>query len=192
MSASCAITSKRKDEAYQKETETDNNKQECLDALLGIQEDLFNLSPIKDGAEATISYLESLPNYIRNKEYDLGNGSVRFNAKGASVYGYELQDEKSLFLINYHIAGGHKDKIFLFQAIYYFQSEEDKKAMLKQIKYSLEGKLQLEKEIKYDAARSPYDRYYLPCGSGINLKYSKSDDERNIIDILWIDEGLLN
>jgi len=132
-----------------------------------VEEILYMSCPVQEGPQAVISYLENKPDYIRNKQFDKGNGSVRFNAKNARFEGYELVDEKSVFLLNYHI---QKDEFSLFQAIYFFKNEEDKNIVYSKIAEFLKNEASFNHDLKSDIRGKSYDRYYLPDGSGFNLK----------------------
>ena len=183
----CSTNKKNIDQSNEEiVTENSTKEKNCADLLRRIQEELFNSNSILSGADSLISHLENSPNFIRNKEYDFGNGSVRFNSKNAKVYDYELIDEKSLFLINYNITGPDENEVFLFQAIYYFKRKEDQLNLLDRMVKFLNNETSLIKTTHYDIEGNPYNRYYLPCGSGINFKFSPKEDKRNIINILWI------
>lgn len=132
---SCSINKKEKEIPQNQITANDSTgESRCEQIFKRIQVELFNANPISSGADSLIAYLEKAPSFIRNKKYDHGNGSVRFNAKDAEVYGYNLIDEKSLFLINYTLAGPQKNKVFLFQAIYYFENKEDQLELTQRMK----------------------------------------------------------
>ena len=164
------------------ENKPNNN---CIEILKSLETNLFLSCPISESPDSVISYLAKQPTFIRNKEYDFGNGSVRFNAKNASFLQYNLVDQKSVFLLNYFNNENGKPTFFLFQAIYYFKNEGDKNQVYEKMIHLLDNQLKLLPEVMYDLNSEAYLRYYLPCGSGINLKQSKNLSDKSIIDILW-------
>lgn len=150
-----------------------------------IEKDLFMSCPISKGPNHVMAYLEGIPSFVRNKEYDRGNGSVRFNAKGATFFGAALIDEKSLFLLNYRTESPN-EKLTLFQAIYFFKNEADKKVNYQRILDLLTKDLNLTYDGKHDLANNLYLRFYLPDGSAFNLKQTPDKSDKHVIDILWV------
>lgn len=165
---------------------TDNAYIKCSKIMPILENQVFLSCPLSKGPNAVVSHLEKLPTFVRNKDYDYGDGSVRFNARNASLFDLKLIDGKSLFLLNYHHNDKGEETFSLFQAIYFFETEEDKNLSYYKIIDLLEKKLMLTPQIKYDIAINTYQRYYLPCGSGINLKQTKDQTDKHIIDILWV------
>ena len=159
---------------------------ECEKTMKIIERDLFISCPFSQNPLAAVLFLDSLANFKRNKEYDYGNGSVRYNSKNAKFYNCELVDEKSVFLINYSIDPKEKPKTYLFQAIYFFKREEDKNLVYDKMITVLNKELKLKPEIRSDIENNPYFRYYLPCGAGINFKYSVNRNDMHVINILWV------
>ncbi|MBK8055921.1 MAG: hypothetical protein IPK35_22285 [Saprospiraceae bacterium] len=141
--------------------------------------------PISKGPSEVIKYLENLKGFQRNKEYDFGNGSIRFNAKNAKLNGFDLIDDKSLFLLNFDTNNENSyEGWWLFQAIYYYNKSGDKEIELNRILKVLNENLRLKKEIHYDGLGNPYERYTLSNETGFNLKHG-SRNNQHIIDILW-------
>lgn len=163
-----------------------NSIQSCDKEMVILEKNIFLSCPISKGPEAVLSFLGQKSGYIRNKEFDYGNGSVRFNAKNADFLGYKLKDEKSLFLLNYFKDEQGKDTFSLFQAIYFFENEEEKNISVQNIVHLVEDELHLQSEINFTLDGKSYKRYFLPCGSGFNLKYSEIGSYNHIIDILWM------
>lgn len=160
-------------------------KNDCKHVLATVEKNLFYACPISKSPAEVVSYLDNLEGYVRNKEYDFGNGSIRYNAKNAQYYNSNLIDGKSLFLINYTIDQGKESNFMLFQAIYYFESEAEKDSHYKKMLEVLNNELQLKQEVKYDLLNNSYLRYYLPCKTAINIKQSGKQKEEHCIDILW-------
>lgn len=160
--------------------------QNCDKEMGILEKNAFLSCPIVKGPDSVLSFLEKKSEFIRNKEFDFGNGSVRFNAKNADFLSYKLKDEKSLFLLNYFKNKQGKEVFLLFQAIYYFENEEEKNSCYENIVHIIENELHLKAEIKYTINRQSYNRYYLSCGSGFNLKHSETGSDNHIIDILWM------
>ena len=50
----------------------------------------------------------------------------------------------------------------------------------------LDNQLKLLPEVMYDLNSEAYLRYYLPCGSGFNLKQYKNLTDKFFIDIIWV------
>ena len=163
------------------------SNQLAIDPNLTIERELFLHCPVYDGPDSVISFLEKKPEFLRNKEYDYGNGSVRFNGKNAFFDGYPLVDDKSLFLLNYSIVGEHK--FSLFQAIYHFKNKTDKQIIYEKMINTLDNILELSKMIQYDAIGNAYNRYFLPDGSGLNFKHSPEGMEKYFIDIVWVPQA---
>ncbi len=157
----------------------------CQEALQIFESNLLAEVPISRGPEPVIEYLSGLEGFYRNKDWDFGNGSVRFNAKNASLFGKHLVDDRSLFLLNYSLRKDGFDAWSLFQAIYFFDSKEDKDDVVKALYKTLYDDLDIEIIDKYDIERKGYDRIHLPCGSGFNFKHGDFGD-RHVIDILWV------
>jgi hypothetical protein len=170
--------------SIKKQTGNNDAKSDCQIAMSIFEKEFLSSCPISNGADAVINYLEEFQGYSRNKKFDLGNGSVRFNAKDALIYGYPVLDEKSLYLLNFSPNLKGYESWILFQAIYFFERKEDKDAVLNQMKKAIIEDLKLSKEVKFTLANEPYERYYFPCGSGFNLKHGEVDG-KFIIDILW-------
>jgi hypothetical protein len=141
----------------------------CKQALMAVEKKLFYSVPISKSPADVISYLDQLEGFARNREYDFGNGSVRFNAKNAKYGNSNLIDEKSLFLINYTIDQMKNPDFIIFQAIYYFETEEEKEKHFNEMLEVLNKELQLKEEVRYDLLNNLYARYYLPCKTAINL-----------------------
>ncbi len=163
-----------------------NAIQNCDKELIALENNAFLSCPISKGPDSVISFLTRKSGFIKNKEFDFGNGSVRFNAKNADFLGYKLKDEKSLFLLNYFKDEHGKDTFSLLQAIYFFENEEDKNISYQNIVHIIEEELHLKSEIKSTLDGKSYKRYFLSCGSGFNLKYTEAKSENHIIDILWM------
>ena len=166
---------------------TDLNEN-CIKGMVVLEKNAFLSCPIIKGPDSVISFLEKKSGFFRNKEFDFGNGSVRFNAKNADFLSYKLKDEKSLFLLNYFKNEQGKEVFLLFQAIYYFENEDDKNRCYQNIVHVIENELHLNPEIKFTLNGQSYKRYYLSCGSGFNLKHSEVGSDSQIIDILWMPE----
>lgn len=160
--------------------------QNCDKEMGILEKNAFLSCPIVKGPDSVLSFLEKKSGFIRNKEFDFGNGSVRFNAKNADFLGYKLKDEKSLFLLNYFKDENGKETFSLFQAIYFFENEEDKNANVQHIVHVIEDELHLKFELNFTLDGKSYKRYFLPCGSGFNLKYSEAGSDNHLIDILWM------
>lgn len=160
-------------------------KKDCQQLMGIVEKYLFYSCPISKSPNEVILYLDKLNGFVRNKEYDFGNGSIRWNARNAKYHDSNLIDEKSLFLINYTIEKGKESKYILFQAIYYFESEEEKDLYYNKILVVLNTELQLKQETKYDLLNNVYLRYYIPCKSRINIKQSGKRKDKYFIDILW-------
>lgn len=160
-------------------------KKDCKQILRVIEENLFYSCPISKSPTEVISYLDNLKGFVRNKEYDFGNGSVRYNARNAKLNSSKLVDEKSLFLINHTTGRDKESKFILFQAIYYFESEAEKDLYYTKILEVLDKELQLKQEIRYDVLKNPYLRYNIPCNGGINIKQSGKRNDKYFIDVLW-------
>ena len=165
------------------ENKPNNN---CIEILKSLETNLFLSCPISESPDSVISYLAKQPTFIRNKEYDFGNGSVRFNAKNASFLQYNLVDQKSVFLLNYFNNENGKPTFYLFQAIYHFKNKEDKNQVYEKMIDLLDNQLKLLPEVMYDLNSEAYLRYYLPCGSGFNLKQYKNLTDKFFIDIIWV------
>lgn len=163
-----------------------NSIRNCDKEMIVLEKNIFLSCPISKGPDSVLSFLSAKSGFIRNKEFDFGNGSVRFNAKNADFLGYKLKDEKSLFLLNYFKDEYGKDTFSLFQAIYFFEKEEDKNISVQNIVYVIENELHLKSEINSTLDGKSYKRYFLPCGSGFNLKYSEIGSDNHLIDILWM------
>lgn len=160
-------------------------KKDCKQILRVIEENLFYSCPISKSPADVVLHLDKLEGFVRNKEYDFGNGSVRYNARNAKLNSSKLVDEKSLFLINHTTGRDKESKFILFQAIYYFESETEKNLHYTKILEVLDKELQLKHEIRYDLLKNPYLRYNIPCNSGINIKQSGKRNDRYFIDVLW-------
>ena len=171
-----------------KQIGNNETKSDCQIAMSIFEKEFLSTCPISNGAEAVINYLKEFQGFNRNERFDFGNGSVRFNAKDASIYGYPVLDEKSLFLLNYSPNLRGYESWILFQAIYFFERKEDKDAVLNKMEKVINEDLKLVKEVKSTLAHEPYARFYLPCGSGFNLKHGEVDD-KFVIDILWAREA---
>jgi len=171
-----------------KQTGNIETKSDCQIAMSIFEKEFLSSCPISNGAADVINYLEGFQGFNRNEKFDHENGSVRFNAKDASIYGYPVLDEKSLFLLNYSSDLRGYESCILFQAIYFFEEKEDKDAVLNKMEKVINEDLKLGKEIKFTLANEPYKRFYLPCGSGFNLKHGKVGD-KFVIDILWAREA---
>ena len=89
-------------------------------------------------------------------------------------------------MLNYYTNEDNKPTFSLFQAIYYFKSEEDKKQIYEKIIDLLDNKLKLIPKIMTTINYEPYLRYNLPCGSGFNLKQTKNHTDKFVIDIFWV------
>jgi hypothetical protein len=93
----------------------------------------------------------------------------------------------ALFLFNYFKNSEGKPSFYLFQAIYFFKTEEAKNRRYETIR-TLISKFSVP--VTYtDLASSSYLRYNLPCGSGINLKQGKHPSGHFVIDILWVSDS---
>lgn len=171
-----------------KQIVNNETKSDCQIAMSIFEKEFLSTCPISNGAEDVINYLEEFQGFNRNEKFDFGNGSVRFNAKDAFIYGYPVLDEKSLFLLNYSPNLRGYESWILFQAIYFFERKEDKDAVLNKMEKVINEDLKLGKEVKFTLANEPYERFYLPCGSGFNLKHGEVDD-KFVIDILWVREA---
>ena len=169
-----------------KKTINNELKLNCSEILTSIETNLLLSCPITKRPDSVISYLAKQPKFIRNKEYEYRNRSVRFNAMNASFGQYDLVDEKSLFLLNYFTNEDGKTTFSLFQAIYFFKSEDDKSQVYKKIIEILDDKLKLIPKVMYTMRNEAYLRYNLPCGSGFNLKQTINWSDRHVIDILWV------
>ncbi|MEZ4960191.1 MAG: hypothetical protein R2830_10290 [Saprospiraceae bacterium] len=170
-----------------KQTGNNDTESDCQKAMSTFEKEFLSSCPISNGAEEVINYLGEFQGFNRNEKFDFGNGSVRFNAKDASIYGYPVLDEKSLFLLNYSPDLRGYESWILFQAIYFFERKEDKDAVLNKMEKAINEDLRLAKEVKLTLANEPYERFHLPCGSGFNLKHGEVDD-KFVIDILWARE----
>jgi hypothetical protein len=159
-----------------------------LNSLRVFEREVLASCPISKGPGEVIKYLDSLEGFQRNKEYDLGNGSIRYHAKNAKINGIDLFDDKSLFLLNYNIDDQSYEGWAMFQAIYYYANLNDKENELRRILKVLEEELALKKSIYHDIYKVPYSRYTLPDGSRFNLKHG-SIDNQHIINILWAPKG---
>jgi len=159
-------------------------KSDCQVAMATFEKEFLSFCPISKGPEEVIKYLEKYQGYKRNEKFDLGNGSIRFNAKDASIYGYPVLDDKSLFLLNYTPNSGGYESWRLFQAIYFFKKKKDKEAVLKKMEKVVGEDLNLRIEDKLTLADVPYKRVHLPCGSAFDLKHGDVDD-KFVINILW-------
>jgi hypothetical protein len=53
----------------------------------------------------------------------------------------------------------------------------------------LKNGLKLQSTTMYDALKNPYSRFYLPDGSGFNLKHSPEESEKHVIDIIWVPDA---
>jgi hypothetical protein len=160
-------------------------KKDCKQILMIVEKNLFYSCPISKSLADVILYLDKLEGFVRNNEYDSGNGSVRYNARNAKYDNSNLIDEKSIFFINHTIEQGKESKLLTFQAIYYFESEEEKDRHLNKILEVLNNELRLKQEIRYDLLNNSYLQYYLPCKIGINIKQSGKLKDKYFIDVLW-------
>ena len=171
-----------------KQIGNDDTKSDCQIAMSIFEKEFLSSCPISNGAEDAINFLEEFQGFNRNERFDFGNGSVRFNAKDASIYGYPVLDEKSLFLLNFSPNLRGYESWILFQAIYFFERKEDKDAVLNNMEKVINEDLKLDKEVKFTSASESYQRFYLPCGSGFNFKHGEVDD-KFVIDVLWAREA---
>lgn len=125
------------------------------------------------------------PNYSRNKETEFRAGSYRYEARNARFYGYKIMDGRSLILLTTLKIKEQPESVYLFQAIYFFERELEKQDVYSQIKGLIINNIEINPKIYYDIRGNPYERYFLPCGGAFNLKVSKPDSDRHVIDILW-------
>ncbi|MEL6986223.1 MAG: hypothetical protein AAGK97_00175 [Bacteroidota bacterium] len=144
--------------------------------------------PISKGPLAVIDHLEQMEGFHRNKDYDFGNGSVRFNALNTSMYGRKLVDEKSMFLLNYNVDNPSYEGWTLFHTIYWFENEQDQQNMLKDLLKMFDDTFKLTQTTQYDGLRNPYARYTLPNGTQFNFKHLNADG-KYVIDLLWALKG---
>lgn len=165
--------------------DTSGRNKNCTDQILTLQEKIFLSCPILQGPDSVRAFMDRHPNYSRNKETEFRAGSYRYEARNARFYGYKIMDGRSLILLTTLKIKEQPESVYLFQAIYFFERELEKQDVYSQIKGLIINNIEINPKIYYDIRGNPYERYFLPCGGAFNLKVSKPDSDRHVIDILW-------
>jgi hypothetical protein len=79
-------------------TNTEKKVSDCSVFMTAMEKEVWFSCPISKGPIETITHLENMPTFVRNKEHDTYSvyGSVIFNAKNAKFTQDSLIDDKSL------------------------------------------------------------------------------------------------
>lgn len=174
---SCLSSSKKANDYH--------HRTNCDSTIRQFEQEFLQSCSIAKGPDSLRAFLNKMPGYVQNRNIEYGKEAFRYDAKNASFSGSQLKNDGTfLFFITQVLS--EKEVVFLFEAEYVFEHEEDKKQAELRLTTLLTKVWALTPQVHYDAEGVSYERYFLPCGGLFNLKISSTSSILPIIRVQYL------
>ena len=156
----------------------------CDSTIRQFEQEFLQSCPTSQGPDSLKAFLNKLSGYVQNRSVEYGKQSFRYDASDAMFGGSKLKNDGT-FLFFFTQVLSEIEVVFLFDAEYVFENEEDKKQEVLRLTTLLTKTWALTPQVHYDAEGVSYERYFLPCGGSFNLKTSSASGTAPIIRVQY-------